>query len=82
MHPCPTCGCHVRRIGPCPTCAAPAAKPSRTAAAVLLGLALAGCGGDKTTTDTTTGDTATLPEALYGVTVTDTIETTDDHTGR
>ncbi|MCA9489977.1 MAG: hypothetical protein KC621_08640 [Myxococcales bacterium] len=83
MHPCPTCGCHVRRAGPCPTCAAPASAPARTTAALLLGLTLAGCGGDATTpTDETTGDTGITIEALYGVTTSDTVEETDDHTGR
>lgn len=87
MHPCPICGCHVRRDAPagrCPSCGAPSATPSRTAAALLLGLALAGCGGDATTTDSTTGDTGTITaQPEYGVTVSDTVEetTTSDDTG-
>ena len=88
MHPCPICGCHVRRDAPggrCPSCdAAPGTSPSRTAAALLLGLALAGCGGDATTTDQTTGETGTITaQPEYGVTVSDAVEETtdDDHTG-
>ena len=70
--PCPRCGCHlVRDTAPsCPHCGTRLGRPAaRTAAAVLLGLSLAGCGGDKADADSTDTGTMTM-EPEYGVTMT------------
>jgi hypothetical protein len=64
LHACPTCGCHVRIADPggCPHCGA--ARPTssalpRAAAAVLMGLALAGCDGPSTDAVALYGDVVT-----------------------
>jgi len=78
MLPCPACGCHARRTDArCPCCGAalPAGRRPPTAAAALLGLAIACSGKEPGTTDTAgdTGvETTTTPtvEPLYGATTT------------
>ncbi|MCA9491239.1 MAG: hypothetical protein KC621_15015 [Myxococcales bacterium] len=59
MKPCSTCGSHVRPSTACPSCGSPMRIARTSMAAVMLGLAVAGCGGDaeKSTTDGNTGDT-------------------------
>lgn len=57
LTPCPHCGCHtLDPQAPCPHCRSEPSGAMRTSAAVLLGLALAGC---------------PMPMPEYGVTVTD-----------
>jgi hypothetical protein len=70
LHTCSSCGAYVRPTTACPTCGtASFGVGARSAAAVLLGLALTGCPpSDK---DDTSGDTATTVVALYGVEATD-----------
>lgn len=59
MKPCNVCGSHVRPSSSCPSCGTPLRVARTSMAAVMLGLAVAGCGGDadKSTTDGHTGDT-------------------------
>lgn len=66
LTPCLACGTYVRSSGTCPHCAAVVGAPSprraRSAAAALLGLALAGCPADNDT----------FAQAMYGDIPTDT----------
>lgn len=59
---CPSCGCHFAGEAICPHCETPFLRPTATAAAMLLGLALAGCDGGG---GLFPGDDDTV--ALYGV---------------
>lgn len=82
MLPCATCGSHHRRTDRrCPHCgaAASAGGPARTAAAALLGLAVACSGKEPATSETGDTDTPTItsPEPEYGVVITTTGETAD-----
>ena len=100
IRPCPACGRHVLgTVSCCPHCEASLRPGSvlRTAAAVALGLAVAGaapgCAGDQTTTKSTaeTGTTSPVspdygtsgytPTAETGTTETGTTETGTTETG-
>lgn len=64
MTPCPSCGTHRKPASTCPNCGSAPSALRSTMAAVLLGLAVAGCagdGGDKTDSTGDTGDTDTSP---------------------
>lgn len=70
MIPCTTCGSHARPLTSCPSCGSPVRIARTSVAALMLGLAVAGCGGDgdKSTTDTTgdTGETQHTTGVDYG----------------
>ena len=73
MTPCSACGSHHRPGSSCPHCGTSTGPARSSVAALMLGLALVGCSGDKdsATTGTTgdTGDTDTTPTTGvdYGV---------------